>query len=70
MFVFFVMKVPQANYTDTSVTCALVVSENMQTVSSQFVYDPALTATVTGVSPVRGGTGGGTTLTITGTAFP
>lgn len=51
-------------------TCALVVSENTQTASSEFVYAPALTATVTGVSPVRGGTGGGTTLTITGSAFP
>lgn len=51
-------------------TCALVVSENTQTASSEFVYAPALKATVTGVSPVRGGTGGGTTLTITGSAFP
>jgi hypothetical protein len=38
--------------------------------SAPYVYGANLTATVTAVSPTRGGTGGGTTLTVTGTNFP
>ena len=50
----------------------MIVSVNSinKTLSSSFAYKAALTPTVSSVSPQRGGTGGGTTLTITGTGFP
>ncbi|CAF5126907.1 unnamed protein product, partial [Rotaria magnacalcarata] len=35
-----------------------------------FIYKANLTASITSVSPVRGGTGGGTTITINGNNFP
>ncbi|CAF4865646.1 unnamed protein product, partial [Rotaria socialis] len=38
--------------------------------SVSYIYQANLTATITSISPTRGGTGGGTTLTITGTNFP
>ena len=62
--------VPKADVTDADSTCDVVLSENGQTETSSFTYRLALTPTVTGVSPFRGGTGGGTLLTITGTGFP
>ena len=34
-----------------------------------FTFNPALTATVTSISPARGGTAGGTNVTVTGTGF-
>ena len=37
--------------------------------NQHFVYEVALTSTITGVNPKRGGTGGGVLLTITGTQF-
>ncbi|KAK3879633.1 hypothetical protein Pcinc_015818 [Petrolisthes cinctipes] len=39
------------------------------TLSSGFTYDAALTPAVTSVTPTRGGTAGGTSITITGTGF-
>merc|ERR1712106_915970 len=37
--------------------------------ASAFTYDKALTPSVAAIDPVRGGTGGGTLITITGTGF-
>ena len=47
----------------------VVTSPGNQTARASFVYDQDKTAVVTGVSPRRGGTGGGTRVTITGTNF-
>ena len=52
-------------------SCDVVVTVNgiSKTVTPQYTYDAALTPEITGVDPSRGGTGGGTTVTITGTGF-
>ena len=51
--------------------CSITLVQGDSTVSltDYFIYDDALTPSVTGLSPVRGGTGGGTSITITGTGF-
>jgi len=54
--------------TDTSCNFAVSVGSITQTIG--FVYRTNLTATLTSVSPARGGTGGQTLLTINGTNFP
>jgi hypothetical protein len=48
----------------------LKILENGITVTSTFEYKASLTPTITSSSPLRGGTGGGTLLTITGSGFP
>ncbi|XP_064089363.1 fibrocystin-L-like [Macrobrachium nipponense] len=56
----------------TSVPCDIIVTNPgsaTATLSSGFTYDQALTPAVTSVSPKRGGTAGGTVVTITGTGF-
>jgi len=40
-----------------------------KTLVNGFAYDPDLTPEITCVNPKRGGTGGGTTVTITGNKF-
>ncbi|KAG7162643.1 Fibrocystin-L-like 3, partial [Homarus americanus] len=53
----------------TVVACDVVVSNpdgSQQTASNGFTYDGNFTPTITGASPARGGTAGGTQLTITG----
>ncbi|CAL1525942.1 unnamed protein product [Lymnaea stagnalis] len=52
-------------------TCEVIATvENVtQTLASAYTYDATLESTVSSVSPSRGGTGGGTVLTITGTNF-
>ena len=52
-------------------TCNVAVSVNglTKTLSSSYTYDAGLTPTISGVSPSRGGTGGGTTLTVSGSGF-
>ena len=52
-------------------TCNVVVSVNglTKTASNSYTYDGGLTPTISGVSPSRGGTGGGTTVTISGSGF-
>ena len=52
-------------------TCDVVVTVNglSKTSSNSYTYDGGLTPTISGVSPSRGGTGGGTTLTISGSGF-
>ncbi|XP_051791550.1 fibrocystin-L-like [Erpetoichthys calabaricus] len=42
---------------------------NLVTLSNAFTYTSSLTPVVTAVTPRRGGTGGGTKLTITGSGF-
>ncbi len=61
---------PAATVSVSNTTCSLTVLVGGLTQSVSYVYQASLTATVTTVSPTRGGTGGGTTLTITGTNFP
>ena len=43
--------------------------DNMVTKSDVYAYESSLTPIITSVSPNRGGTGGGTTITITGTGL-
>ena len=62
--------VPQASNLNADSTCTLTASENGRTATSTFTYLLSLTPTLTSVSPLRGGTGGGTLLTIIGTKFP
>ena len=50
--------------------CTLKLIENENTVTSTFSYLASLTPSITGVNKLRGGTGGGTLLTITGSGFP
>ena len=52
-------------------TCDVVVTVNglTKTSSNAYTYDAGLTPTISGVSPSRGGTGGGTTLTVSGSGF-
>ncbi len=61
---------PAATYSTSDTTCSLTVTVGGLSQSQSFVYRTSLTAIVTSISPTRGGTGGGTTLTITGTNFP
>ncbi|CAF2963963.1 unnamed protein product [Rotaria sp. Silwood2] len=61
---------PSATFSATDQTCSLTVTVGSLSQSTSYVYQANLTATITSISPARGGTGGGTTLTITGTNFP
>jgi len=61
---------PAIIYSTSDTPCSLTVTVGEFSQSQSFVYRTNLTAIVTSVSPTRGGTGGGTTLTITGTNFP
>jgi len=60
-----------ANAGSGTESCDVTVSQvsGASVVAGSFTYDDALTPQVTGVSPQRGGTGGGTSITITGTGF-
>ncbi|CAF3294041.1 unnamed protein product [Rotaria sp. Silwood2] len=61
---------PELSSTAASTACNLTVSVDGISKNTLFTYRANLTATVTSVSPARGGTGGGTTITINGTNFP
>ncbi|CAF4979579.1 unnamed protein product, partial [Rotaria socialis] len=61
---------PSASASSTDRTCSLTVTVGSLSQSVSYIYQANLTATITSISPTRGGTGGGTTLTITGTNFP
>ncbi|CAF3925163.1 unnamed protein product [Rotaria sp. Silwood2] len=61
---------PSATLSILNTLCNLTVSVDALVRSVSFVYQANLTAIITNVSPTRGGTGGGTTLTINGTNFP
>ncbi|XP_071946075.1 fibrocystin-L-like [Antedon mediterranea] len=56
----------------SELACDVVVSvsdDTTETQSNGFTYKQSLTATITSVSPARGGTAGGTEITISGTGF-
>ena len=61
---------PAFNVSEINDTCRLTVTVNGMSAYQSFTYRTNLTATVTSISPYRGGTGGGTTVTINGTNFP
>mgnify|MGYP002474484666 CR=1 FL=1 len=61
---------PSATFLSADTTCSLTVTIASFTATASYVYGANVTATVSSISPVRGGTGGGTTLTITGSNFP
>jgi hypothetical protein len=64
-----VCQLPAAEVKNSDSSCALVVSENGLAETRSFVYKLSLTPVLTRVSPARGGTGGGTRLTIEGSGF-
>ncbi|XP_064635838.1 fibrocystin-L-like [Lineus longissimus] len=51
--------------------CDMIVSSGESTLThgTQYTYQAALTPSISSVSPARGGTGGGTTITINGSGF-
>ena len=56
---------------DATLSCdvAVVQASGNVSLASSFTYDANLTPTITSTSPQRGGTGGGTLVTITGSGF-
>ncbi|XP_063846340.1 fibrocystin-L-like isoform X1 [Scylla paramamosain] len=63
---------PAQPISDSAVACDVVVSNpdgSSASLAGGFTYQPALTPSLTSVTPQRGGTAGGTTLTLTGTGF-
>ncbi|KAL4228989.1 Fibrocystin-L [Mactra antiquata] len=56
---------------NTDQVCDVDISVNglTKTLSSSYEYKSSLTPTISGVDPVRGGTGGGASLTISGSGF-
>ena len=62
--------VPQSNNLVSTSDCELRVSEKNLQVTETFSYVKSITPELSSVSPLRGGTGGGTVLTITGSNFP
>jgi hypothetical protein len=69
-FVSYTCEVPKADEENQDSSCTVSISENGKTATSSFTYRLSLTPRLTSVSPLRGGTGGGTLLTIIGTGFP
>lgn len=61
---------PSFSMTEVNDSCNLTVTVDDITETILFTYERNLTATLTAISPQRGGTGGGTTVTITGLGFP
>lgn len=61
---------PSSTASSSDRSCSLTVSAGSLSQSVTYVYGNNVTPTISSVSPVRGGTGGGTLLTITGTNFP
>ncbi|XP_033493349.2 PKHD1 like 1, tandem duplicate 1 [Epinephelus lanceolatus] len=62
---------PAINETQSVVSCVVAVNNQMDSVniSNGYTYKSQLTPVITEVSPRRGGTAGGTRLTITGSGF-
>ena len=62
---------PANSGTDATLACdvAVVQASGNVSLASSFTYDASLTPTITSTSPQRGGTGGGTLVTISGTGF-
>lgn len=63
-------RTPPATFSSSNTPCSLMVTAGSLSQTSSYVYTASLTATITAINPVRGGTGGGTLLTVTGTNFP
>ncbi|CAF0819146.1 unnamed protein product [Rotaria sp. Silwood1] len=61
---------PSTTYSITDQSCSFTVTVGSVSQNTSYIYQASLTANITSISPTRGGTGGGTTLTITGTNFP
>jgi hypothetical protein len=61
---------PSISVGEVNDSCNLTVIVDDLSQTTLFTYTTNLTATITSISPTRGGTGGGTNLTITGTSFP
>lgn len=61
---------PNISLTGGNTTCNLTVTAGGISKNTRFTYTINLTPTVGSVSPAKGGTGGGTTITINGTNFP
>lgn len=61
---------PSATASLSNTPCTLVVTVGSLSQNVPYTYAASLTATVTAINPTRGGTGGGTLLTVTGTNFP
>lgn len=61
---------PSMTMLSPNTLCNVSVSVDGITKDTQFTYRSNLTATIISVSPNRGGTGGGTLITINGTNFP
>lgn len=55
----------------TAKACDVKVSSGavLETAAGTYNYDPSMTPSMTGLNPTRGGTGGGSSLTISGTGF-
>ncbi len=65
--------VPQSDSLTSDLTsCQIIVSENSKTItySSNLNYVLSITPIVSSITPNRGGTGGGTLITINGSKFP
>lgn len=60
---------PNVSMSEVNSSCNLTVTVENVNVNALFTYDTNLTATVASVDPTRGGTGGGTILTIQGINF-
>ncbi len=65
-----IFKVPEADNKNSDSICQLVLLENGLSATKSFTYKASLTPTLTSVLPLRGGTGGGTLITISGSNFP
>ncbi|CAG2205079.1 unnamed protein product [Mytilus edulis] len=68
----FICVTPAASGTVTGTqACDVIATVDgvSKTLAGGYTYDQSLTPTITNVNPARGGTGGGSTLTITGTGF-
>lgn len=63
-------RTPAATVQSSDQSCGLTVTVGSLSQSVSYVYQANLTATITGVNPSRGGTGGGTIVVISGTNFP
>ena len=61
---------PESSDLSSDSTCGLVVNENNINATSTFQYVRSITPQLSSVSPLRGGTGGGTVLTIIGSNLP
>ncbi|CAF1351069.1 unnamed protein product [Rotaria sordida] len=61
---------PEVSMAEVNSSCNLTVTVNGISKNTLFTYKANLTAIVTSVSPTRGGTGGGTRITINGNNFP